>query len=324
VSTSVQPDAHPAPTVSVIVPARDAGATIGRTLAGVAAQELDGSVEVIVVDDGSVDATPEVVRATGATVLRGAGEGPAAARNRGAAAARAPLLAFVDADCEPAPGWLAAGVRALQDADLVQGGVREPPDSAVGPYDRGIWVRDESQLFETANLMVRRELFERIGGFESWLRPRRGIELGEDVWFGWRARRAGARIAFSGEALVHHAVHTRGPGGWVGERARLRFFPAMAERIPELREAFFYRRWFLSSRSAAFDLALGAAVYGIARRRAAPVALAAVPYARLLVRDARRWGWRRAPAIAVVRVIGDAVGAGALVAGSVRARSLLL
>src|SRR5947209_3763212 len=80
-------------------------------------------------------------------------------------------------------------------------------------------------------------------GFESWLRPRGGIELGEDVWFGWRARRADARITFCPEALVHHAVIPRGARGYIAERARLRFFPPLARRIPELREAFFYRRY---------------------------------------------------------------------------------
>src|SRR5256885_1729530 len=83
-------------------------------------------------------------------------------------------------------------------------------------------------------------------------RPRRGIELGEDILFGWRARRAGARTAFCARALVHHAVVPRGPVAYVAERARLRFFPAIAARVPELRETFFHRRLFLSRRTAAF------------------------------------------------------------------------
>ncbi len=312
--------------MTVIVPARDAEATIGRALDGLAAQRVEGGFEVIVVDDGSRDATAAHARehALGPRVLEGPVDGPAAARNAGARAAGAPLLAFLDADCVPAPGWLAAGVAALATADLVQGRVDTPPGEAVGPYDRGIWVAGPSPLFETANLLVRREWFERLGGFESWLRPRRGIELGEDVWFGWRARRSGARIAFCSEALVHHAVHPRGPAGYVAERFRLRFFPAMAARIPELREAFLYRRLFLTPRTAAFDLAVAGAVIAGVRRRPALAALAAAPYVRHLEQDVLRWGRRRAPAIAAVRVAGDAVSLGALVAGSVRARSPVL
>lgn len=60
-------------------------------------------------------------------------------------------------------------------------------------------------MYETANLLVTRELFDRIEGFEDWLPARLGKPLAEDVWFGWRARRAGARTAFCSEAIVHHA-----------------------------------------------------------------------------------------------------------------------
>jgi GT2 family glycosyltransferase len=189
------------------------------------------------------------------------------------------------------------------------------PGVAIGPCDRTIWVTSARGLFETANLVVRRELFERLGGFESWLVPSEGIELGEDVWFGWRARRAGARVGFAGDALVHHAVFR---GGWrdvVRVRRRLRYFPALARRIPELREELLWRRVFLTRRSAAFDAAVAGVVGAALVRRAAPLALVA-PYAVELARGGRR--------AAVPGVVGDAVGAASLVAGSVRYRSPVL
>src|SRR4051812_44110188 len=97
--------------VSVVIPARDAEAMIGRTVAAARAQELDGPFEVIVVDDGSQDDTGRIAADAGARVVRnGAALGPADARNAGVAAATAPLIAFTDADCVPAPGWLKAGV----------------------------------------------------------------------------------------------------------------------------------------------------------------------------------------------------------------------
>jgi hypothetical protein len=205
------------------------------------------------------------------------------------------------------------------------------PDHPLGPFDRTLWVIGLSPLFESANLFVRRELFEALHGFEGWLGPRDGKELGEDVWFGWRARRVGARIAAVPEALAYHAVFPRGPAGFVAERWRLRFFAAMAARIPELRREFFYQRLFLNRRSAAFDVAVLGAGLAIARRK--PVALAAaVPYARLLrddVREARTRSARGEPGpsgatLAGARVAADAVGAAALVYGSARSRSLLL
>ena len=96
--------------VSVVIPARDAEAMIGRTVAAVRAQELDDDFEVVVVDDGSSDATARVARDAGARVVSNATPlGPADARNAGVAATTAPLIAFTDADCVPAAGWLRSG-----------------------------------------------------------------------------------------------------------------------------------------------------------------------------------------------------------------------
>ena len=108
--------------------------------------------------------------------------------------------------------------------------------------------------------------------------------------------------------LVHHAVFQRGPRDYVAERLRLRYFPAMAKRIPELRETFFWRRLFLTPRSAAFDAALAGVALAAVARRPWPLALA-VPYARLA---------RRRPRAFAVDVVADAVGLGSLLAGSAR------
>jgi len=309
------------PAVSVIVPARDAAPTLARALACVAAQDVDH--ELIVVDDGSADATAALARERGARVLAGTGAGPAAARNLGAAEASAGALAFLDADCFPAPGWLSAGLRSLEGADLVQGAVRGDPNVERGPFDRTLWVTDAWGLFESANLFVSRAAFARLGGFEGWLGQATAKELAEDTWLGWRARRAGMRTAFAPDALVHHAVFARGARGYVAERARLRFFPALARRIPELRTDLFFARAFLNRRSAAFDLALAGGVAAAAARHPALVA-AAAPYAALALADARRWGRRALPAVLAANVAADAVGAAALAYGSAQARSLLL
>jgi glycosyltransferase involved in cell wall biosynthesis len=308
--------------ITVVVPARDAEATLPDTLQGLAEQRDPPPFEVIVVDDGSRDRTGAVARGSDVVshVVGLAGEGPAAARNAGAAVAAGIDLAFLDADCKPAPRWLSAGSAALGGADLVLGEVRPRPDQPLGPFDRSLWVTGLSPLYESANLFVRRDLFERLGGFESWLRPRRGIELGEDVWFGWRARRAGARVAACPGALAHHAVLERGALGFAAERWRLRFFPPMVKRIPELRREFLYRHIFLTERSARFDLALASLALALVIRRPAP-ALGALPYGQLLLSDVREpWGRQKA----IARSLADAIGLVALIAGSTRHRSLLL
>lgn len=310
--------------VSVIVPARDAAATIGATLAGLEHQVLDDAFEVIVVDDGSRDDTAAIAARSRVVtrVVAGDGQGQALARNRGVAVASAPALAFTDADCVPTPAWLSAGLAALANADLVQGAVRATPGVDIGPFDRTLWVTRAWGLFEAANLFVRRDLFERLGGFESWLRPGSG-EIAEDAWLGWRARRAGARTAFSDTALVHHAVLKRGPLRYVKEQLRRRHFPAMARRMPELRDEFFYRRYFLSARSAAFDAALLGAVAAAVSRRPAPL-LATLPYARQLASAARGRGRRLGPQVVAAELAADALTAAVLAWSSIEARALLL
>jgi glycosyltransferase involved in cell wall biosynthesis len=309
----------------VIIPARDAEATLPRALAGVADQEL-GSFEVIVVDNGSRDGTAVVAersRVVTRVIRRSRGEGPGAARNAGAAAASGSVLAFLDADCRPAPGWLAAGVGACADADLVQGRVLPDPEASLGPFDRTVSVGDAHGLFESANLFVGRVVFERAGGFPAGLEGSGEAPFGEDVIFGWRAVRAGARTAFCARALVYHEVSSRGGSDFVAERARLALFPALAAEVPELRSAFFYRRFFLSPRSAGFDLAVAGVALALVSSRRPALALAA-PYLYLLATDARRWGPRRAPMVAAVGAAADAAGAAALFRGSVRSRSLVL
>ena len=316
------------PRATVIVPARDAQATLGAALRALEGQELEEAFEVFVIDDGSTDGTRALAAASPVVtaVLTANGGGPAAARNLAAARAQGEVLAFTDADCEPEPGWLREGLAALDaGADVVQGRVTPPVDARPGPFDRTVGVGQLSHLYETANLFVRREWFERIGGFEEgWLLPGRSKELGEDVWLGWRLRREGARVAFAPEPLVRHVVFPRGPRGYAGERARLRYFPEIVRRVPELRDVFCFRRVFLNRRSAEFDLAVAGVLASAATRRPWPL-LAAAPYARTAWRHAAfRGGRRGAPRILAADVAADAVGLGALALGSMRYRSPLL
>ena len=320
------------PTASVIVPARDAELTLPRTLRALAGQDLEGGFEVIVVDDGSRDRTAELAVQAAAgdgppvIVLRQPALGPAAARNRGVARARGALLAFCDADVFPVPGWLRAGVDALGDADLVQGCVLPDPGVPLGPFDRTLWITSQVGLWETANLFVTRATFDAAGGFEEWLVPRRGKALAEDVWFGYRALRAGARPAFCPDALAHHAVFQRTWTAYAAERARLRYFPAMAARLPELRRAFLHHGLFLNRRTAKLDLALAAALLAVGRRSApsmAGAAVAAMPYLRELRRHAGR-SPETPPgmaAVAAADAAADMVGLAALLAGSARHRA---
>jgi glycosyltransferase involved in cell wall biosynthesis len=310
--------------ISVVVPARNAAGTIGKTLAALADQDLGAGYEVIVVDNGSEDETARIAeRARGpVTVIRNDRERPGAARNRGVRAAAADAIAFTDADCVPERGWLSAGLAALREADLVQGAVVADPATPPRPFDRTVEVGGPTGLFETANLFVLREAFERAGGFDDWSAALIDEPFGEDAVFGWRARRAGARFAFAAGARVAHAVFPRGPAGYVAERRRFAHFPALVALVPELRHEFLFARFFLTRRSARFDLGLAGLVAAVARRSPAPLA-AALPYAAWLQRRAGPHG-HNAALVAAAELAADAVGLAALVAGSIRHRTLVL
>lgn len=336
------------PRVAVIIPARDARPTLARTLAALGRQEVEGGFEAVVVDDGSTDGTYEIAAAFGAPIRAERGErsqGPGAARNRGVALSSAPILAFTDADCFPAPGWLAAGVAAIDaGADIVQGQVLPDPDTPRTPFDRTVVVRGETGYYPTANLFVRRELFDALGGFADWLlehdrargRARRRppdrrraraarTPIGEDTLFAWRARRDGAPTAYAPQALVHHAVVP----GRLSDELLDRWhwavdMPGAARLVPELRKASFHRRWFFSRRTAHFDLAC-VAVLAAAGAGSPWPALAMLPYGRWLYAEARAYGSLGPGAR---HLLGAAVADGAtlagLLAGSLRWRCALL
>src|SRR3954454_12908672 len=107
--TGHYPRSVPKPLVSVVVPSSNRAAYLEVALASLTAQELDGAYEVMVVDDGSRDRTPDVIEAAGARCLRQERpRGPNAARNAGILAAEADLVAMVDDDVWAPPGWLEA------------------------------------------------------------------------------------------------------------------------------------------------------------------------------------------------------------------------
>jgi GT2 family glycosyltransferase len=163
--------------------------------------------EIVVGDDGSTDgSTDDLATDDGwIRVVPGPPQSSYAARNRAARAARSSTLVFCDSDCKPEPSWLEAGLRALETADAVAGGIK-----FILPERRTVWTlldmehtKDhETQVpagnAETANLFVRRELFQRVGGFDDTL-PEHG-----DFDFAQRCVAAGARLVYEPEALVWH------------------------------------------------------------------------------------------------------------------------
>lgn len=212
------------PRVSIIVPAHNAADTLPTLFDRLAGQSLPREdFELIVVDDCSGDDTAGVVERSGLARLVRAERrsGSFGARNLGAAVARGDYLAFTDADCLPAPDWLEQSLVALDDpaVDLIAGGIRIPLGSAPSTaalIDSARCLDQERYVREgfgaTANLVVRRELFERVGGFNGI------IISGGDTEFGHRAVAAGGSLRYFPEAWIEHE-----PRSSAGELARKAF-----------------------------------------------------------------------------------------------------
>jgi glycosyltransferase involved in cell wall biosynthesis len=200
------------PVASIVVPHLNTPDLLGRCLSSVMAQALDnGAFEVIVVDNGST-VSLDGVRASFPSVrfLLEPQPGPGLARNRGAAAAAAPVLAFIDADCRAAPGWLQAAVDAVtvDPARTVVGGdIRvdavdparmtgmEAFESVFG-FRQRMYI--ETKHFSvTANLAMGRAVLDAVGPFG-------GIDIAEDLDWGRRAWALGYRTRFEPAMQVWH------------------------------------------------------------------------------------------------------------------------
>jgi mycofactocin system glycosyltransferase len=209
---------HPRPPavlgpVTVVIPVRDRARGLAATL-----QSLRGDQAIIVVDDGS---TAPVAASRAAVVRHPSPRGPAAARNTGWRAARTELVAFVDADCEPLPGWLAlllphfadAAVGAAAPRIVSRGSDYERQRSPLDLGPREALVRPGSVVayVPTAALVVRRQALEEVGGFDEALR------FGEDVDLVWRLARLGWRVRYEPAGRVVHPsrAHLR---SWLAQR----------------------------------------------------------------------------------------------------------
>ena len=196
------------PHLSVVVPTRSRVVALSALLDCLrpARQGLDArAFEVIISDDAINDPAMEPLRRQfpGVRFVTGPGRGPAANRNNGARYAHGEWLVFTDDDCQPVDGWLRA-ITAEVDArplDVVEGKI-VAPDKRTSIFRRDV-ENMHGDCFWSANLSVRRDYFERLGGFDEDF----GEAGGEDMEFAHRLRRLRARTAFCDAALISHPSH---------------------------------------------------------------------------------------------------------------------
>ncbi|HEV8372358.1 MAG TPA: mycofactocin biosynthesis glycosyltransferase MftF [Actinomycetota bacterium] len=222
----VPPARDPGLAVTAVVPVRDRPEQLQRLLAALAGTaEVAG---VVVVDDASQDPgrTARVAGRAGARLLRRASRGgAAAARNDGAAAAGTPVVAFVDSDCVPRPGWLRSTLPHLADPRVAvvaprivarQGGsglagyerCRSPMDR--GPAPASVRPGGRVPFLPGAALVARASALG--AGFDTTLTG------GEDVDLVWRLVRDGWHVRYEPAGSVEHEHRTR-PGPWLARRA---------------------------------------------------------------------------------------------------------
>lgn len=328
----------PTPQIAVVVSTYRRPEFLQGLVATLLAQSLaKGSYEIVIVDNGSGDATwsrlTELMPGSPARMAiarLSENRGPGGGRNYAMTFVRAPLVAFTDDDCLPSAGWLEAMVTALERGDVVQGQVQADPADrdASGPWDHTKWITDPTPFFETCNVGYRTGAFTAVGGFDEndpLTAQRSGRAFGEDALLAWRVQEAGGRALFAPDSLVYHRNIPANFWQWLEGQRNLVGFPGLGNRSP-LVAKWFWHRYFLCRDSALFDLAACSVAVAMVTRRPW-LAAGVLPWIRYRWPEARRraGGSRR---IAVTRLgqlaVSDVVSLVSLVEGSVRHRRLVL
>ena len=208
--------------ISIVIPMYNEARHIGRTLlaAQKAAHAADVECELIVVDNGSSDEGPQIARQFGAQVLVMPGLLIGALRNRGTAIATGEWLAFIDADIEMPEDWLTQlfALEAEGQADIFGLDLHTP---AAAPWYATAWQRrtlrpttHTSHVVDwlpSANLLMRKRWFDKVGGFNETLRT------GEDKEFTLRLREHGARLLSINESVALHWGYEMNWREWMGK-----------------------------------------------------------------------------------------------------------
>lgn len=198
--------------ISAIIPTLNNGSTIARAVESVLVNDFDG-LEVIIVDDGSSDSTPQILQrySAKASVIRQRNRGTATARNAGVRASHGEYLAFLDADDEWLPGKIAATLDALDKqrtavvaySDFI--GVSPAGERSIRSPMSGSPSLDDILLggvaFFPSVVVMRRTAFEACGGFcEEFL----GGWGFEDTYMGLLAREQGEFVHVNRPLVVYY------------------------------------------------------------------------------------------------------------------------
>lgn len=191
---------------SIVVPAYNAARTLNECLAACLAQSVP--VQVIVSDDGSTDETAAIAKARAVEYLRQENAGPAAARNFGARAAKARIVAFTDSDCVPQADWIEKLLAGFKYGAAAVGGTYgiANPESVLSRIIHAEILLRHAQLdgevdfLGSFNVAYDREKFWDAGGFDEDFKA----ASGEDNDLAYRLADHGHTLRFTNEAVVRH------------------------------------------------------------------------------------------------------------------------
>ncbi|WP_213804592.1 glycosyltransferase family 2 protein [Granulicella sp. dw_53] len=216
--------------ISVIVPAYNEASHLEKCLQALANQSLS-EFEVVVIDNGSTDHTPDIAKTFMSTlnlkVLSKQRESISAARNYGASLSKGAIVAFLDADCEPQPDWLENGIKDSTQNAVWGAHYRIPENSTwVGK----IWNKyqateqeGEVSFLPGGTIFIHRSDFESLGGFSEV------VETSEDVDLCTRARdQRMSVLAYKNLSVVHDGtprtlVHFYRQNRWHGRHVARNF-----------------------------------------------------------------------------------------------------
>lgn len=306
--------------LSVVVPTYQRPGRARRLVEALGRQDVEPSRwEVLVVDDASgADVALELDRlgfvgsARCRVIHRSANGGPAAARNDGARAAAGAVVAFIDDDCVPDPGWVRAWLDlfAANPRLGVAQGLTERPAGPLGTWTMYREITWQTPWFEGCNIAYRRDVLLGAGGFDEEVRW-----YGEDTSAGWRVLESGAERDFAPRARVLHDLEERGLWWRIRHGYLERNLVALALEHPGLRSEGLWRPWAFRVESVTFPLAV---VGALAAGRRKGFAVLCVPH---LV---RRRGWVLRPRRAGGEIAIDAAQLAGHLAASLRHRKLIL
>jgi len=198
--------------ISIIVPAFNAEKTIPYCIKSLIAQKSKEKFEIIIVDDGSTDSTPTVVKKfKKAKLISQKNKGPAAARNNGVKHARGEIIVFVDSDCIAEKNWLEEMALPFKNPKVVgvQGTYKSRQRELIARFEqlRIMQRHERMQRQESIDFIAsfsaafRKNAFLQVGGFDEAY----PMASGEDTDLSFKLAEKGRKMVFAPKAIVWHS-----------------------------------------------------------------------------------------------------------------------